>query len=141
MNSNCIAGCLDAEAPVEVISFAKLLQWAEADAEFLKRVSMKEKTQTQTQTQTQTETGRSPFDSQSSTPVDHESYASSPSPRQRYLRSYTFLRKKETVADKTKKWFKETTTKRRSDTGSCSFLEGVFKFLFACVVKVDVHEH
>ncbi|KAE7999862.1 hypothetical protein FH972_004251 [Carpinus fangiana] len=133
MSTNCIAGCLDAEAPVKVISFAKLLQWAEADAEFLKRVSMKEKTETQT--------GRSLFDSQSSTPVDHESYASSPSPRQRYLRSYTFLRKKETVADKTKKWFKETTTKRRSDTGSCSFLEGVFRFLFACVVKVDVHEH
>ncbi|XP_059456438.1 uncharacterized protein LOC132186477 [Corylus avellana] len=135
MNSNCIAGCLDAEAPVKVIRFAKLLQWAEADAEFLKRVSMKEKRETQT--------GRSPLiNSQSSDPVGHESYASSP--RQRYLRSYTFRRKKETVADKTKKWLKavNTESKRRSDiSGSCSFLKGVFKFLLVCVIEVDVHEH
>jgi hypothetical protein len=134
MNSSCIAGCLDAQTPVK-LSFVKLCQWVKAEASLLKRVSMNEKRET---------TGPSPLNFKSH-PVYHGSYASNP--RQRYLRSYTFCRK-ETVAEKTKKWLKETTKKntesksRSGSSGSCSFLEGVFiKFLFLCVAEVDVHEH
>jgi len=134
MNSSCIAGCLDAQTPVK-LSFVKLCQWVKAEASLLKRVSMNEKRETAGTP--------SPFKTQSR-PVCHGSYASSP--RQRYLRSYTFVRK-ETVVEKTKKWLKETTKKNTesksrsgSRTGSCSFLEGVFKFLFLCVAEVDVHD-
>ena len=135
MNSNCIAaGCLDAQTPIK-ISFVKLYQWPESDAEFLKRkVSMnKEK-----------EKGSLSSLVNSESCVYHESYVSR---RQRYLRSYTFS-KKETVAEKTKKWLMENNQKVKMESkhnksgtaSSCSFLDCVFKLLFSCVGEVDVHE-
>uniref|UniRef100_A0A7N2LYV6 Uncharacterized protein n=1 Tax=Quercus lobata TaxID=97700 RepID=A0A7N2LYV6_QUELO len=135
MNSSCIvAGCLDAQTPIK-ISFVKLYQWPESDAEFLKRkVSMnKEK-----------EKGSLSSLVNSESCVYHESYVSR---RQRYLRSYTFS-KKETVAEKTKKWLMENNQKVKMESkhnksgtaSSCSFLDCVFKLLFSCVGEVDVHE-
>ena len=81
MNSSCIAaGCLDAQTPIK-ISFVKLYQWPESDAEFLKRkVSMINK---------EKEKGLSSLVNSESY-VYHESYVSR---RQRYLRSYTFSKK------------------------------------------------
>ncbi|KAF8410626.1 hypothetical protein HHK36_003158 [Tetracentron sinense] len=105
MNSSCVAGCLDAETPVK-ISFKKLYQWPEADAEFLRLMSMNE--------------DESSSYSSFIRPSYHESYAS----RQRYLRSYTFC-KKETIEERSKKWFNEKQkmmkkSKDRSGGGSCS---------------------
>ncbi|KAL4645411.1 hypothetical protein ACB092_02G233400 [Castanea dentata] len=112
MNSNCIAtSCLDAQTQIKT-SFMELYQWPESDAEFLKRKN-------------------------SESCVYHESYVSR---RQRYLRSYTFS-KKETVAEKTKKWLMENNqkvkveSKHKSGTASsCSFLDCVFKLrsVFMC---------
>lgn len=115
MNPSCLAGCLDVETPVKV-SFMKLYQWPEADAEFLRMLS-------------------------STKSMCHDNYVS----RQRYLRSYTFSRK-ESFPDRTKKWFKEKQKMKKnkptdmSVNGSCSFLNAVFNFMFRCVAKVDVHE-
>ncbi|KAK4584447.1 hypothetical protein RGQ29_022250 [Quercus rubra] len=111
MNSNWIAaGCLDAQTQIKT-SFVKLYQWPESDIEFLKRKNSK-------------------------SCVCHESYVSR---RQRHLRSYTFS-KKETVAEKTKKWLTQNNlkgkmeSKHKSGTASCSFLDCVFKlrFVFMC---------
>jgi hypothetical protein len=128
MSSICIAGgCLDAHAPVNN-SFVKLYQWPESDAEFLRKVSMEKKR----------EKGllSSLIDNDSEKYSYHESYVS----RQRFLRSYTFSKKKETAAEKTKKWLKEKQNNSGS-SGSCnSFLHYVFKFLFLCVAEVDVQE-
>ncbi|XP_010254983.1 PREDICTED: uncharacterized protein LOC104595788 [Nelumbo nucifera] len=124
MNSSCAAGCLDDAQPPIKISFMKLYQWPQADAEFLKLISMNEQ------------------NSSSGRRSVHDSFIS----RQRYLRSYTFC-KNETVADKTKKWVKakekmkrKAKDRRSAGTSSCSVFEVVFKLLFSCVVKVDVLE-
>ncbi|XP_041001269.1 uncharacterized protein LOC121247004 [Juglans microcarpa x Juglans regia] len=142
ISSSCVGGCLDAQDPVKV-SFVRLYKWPEADAEFLRNLSMKyEKTSSET-------TGlrrHSPFNT-SGAYVYHESFAS----RQRYLRSYTFS-KKETLTEKTKRWLKEkqkavlvksTKCKNKlshgSINGSCnSFLGGVFNVLLFCVATLDV---
>ncbi|CAK9158734.1 unnamed protein product [Ilex paraguariensis] len=129
MSSSCIAGCLDAQAPVE-LSLVKLHQWAQADREFLRMVTMNR--------DTQSSSSSSPI---LSSPSRGKSYAC----RQRYLRSYTFS-KKESPAQRTKKWLTEKKKQKKensnggSGTGSCSFLDVVFKLLFVCVAKVDVHE-
>ena len=103
MNSNCIAaGCLDAQTQIKT-SFVKLYQWPESDTEFLKRkVSMINK---------EKEKGLSSLVNSKSC-VCHESYVSR---RQRHLRSYTFS-KKETVAEKTKKWLTENNLKGKMES-------------------------
>ncbi|KAK9285065.1 hypothetical protein L1049_024250 [Liquidambar formosana] len=130
MKSSCIAGCVDAQNPVKV-SLMKLHRWAEADAEFLRLVSISKDKE-------------SSSPNPAATPTRYESSIAS---RQRYLRSYTFSKQEEkSVAQRTIKWFKEKpkTTRsasknRTSARGSCTFLDAVFNFLFTCVAKVDVH--
>ncbi|XP_058080748.1 uncharacterized protein LOC131228930 [Magnolia sinica] len=118
MNRSC-GGCLDAESPIR-ISFKKLHQWPESEAEFLKLIANKE----------------------NSKPC-HERYSS----RQKYLRSYTFSRK-QTLAEKTRRWFLKTknikeTKERKMGCGVikesfCSGFGAVFNNLFACIATVDV---
>ncbi|XP_008813265.2 uncharacterized protein LOC103723947 [Phoenix dactylifera] len=123
MSSGCIAGrCLEARAPTKV-GFVRLNKWAESDAEFLKLKAEKESSGSSTR-----QTWR-------------ESYTC----RQRYLRSYTFS-KKETVAERTKKWFeekkgKERRKRTRSVGGASCFGSGAaVDCLFSCVVSIDVAE-
>nr|DAD18761.1 TPA_asm: hypothetical protein HUJ06_020224 [Nelumbo nucifera] len=69
MNSSCSAGCLDdAQAPIKMSSM-KLYQWPQADAEFLKLISMNEQ------------------NSSSGRRSVHDSFIS----RQRYLQKLHFL--------------------------------------------------
>ncbi|XP_031481176.1 uncharacterized protein LOC116251198 [Nymphaea colorata] len=144
MNTRCVSGCLqDVEAPIRV-SFMKLYQWPHSDAEFLKLISARE----------EKSTGGNPRASWKG----RESYAS----RQMYLRSYTFCRKEETVAEKTRKWLSEKKkmkgrkekrkggpmevvavvkrVKDKSVSGVYSVFEVVFECLFSCMARVDVVE-
>ncbi|KAF3778999.1 hypothetical protein EJ110_NYTH33979 [Nymphaea thermarum] len=142
MNTRCVSGCLqDVEAPIRV-SFMKLYQWPQSDAEFLKLISAREEKSTGGNSRASWR-GR-------------ESYAS----RQMYLRSYTFCRKEETVAEKTRKWLSEKKkmkvakrktgpmevvavvkrVKDKSVSGVCSVFEVVFECLFSCMARVDVVE-
>lgn len=136
MKSSCIECCLDVQTPVKV-SFTKLHEWAQADKEFLRKLTIDD-----------TNTSSS---SSSSVIVRSSNCQQSYAYRQRYLRSYTFSRK-ESAAQRTKKWlkdhkhkFKDNNNSKQEDrfiststSGSCSFIHVVFKFLFLCVAKVDV---
>ncbi|KAK9108774.1 hypothetical protein Sjap_016834 [Stephania japonica] len=146
MKTSCSgAGCIDAQVPIK-ISFTKLYQWPEADAEFVKLMSKNEAEGPSNSSQTRS----SSFSSSSrnwSYISCHESYVC----RQRYLRSYTFTTRKETVAERGKKWFKERKNVRkrginkdRCGDGVCytctSGLGFIFRFFLSCMAKVDVHE-
>ncbi|XAR73918.1 hypothetical protein NMG60_11008043 [Bertholletia excelsa] len=129
MNSSCIAGCLDVEAPVEK-RFMRMYLWAQADKEFLRMLSMYKDGGESVSSSCPTPT---PSPARAPTSCDH---------RQRYLRSYTFSRK-QTTAERTKKWLnqKKINSKVHNPARrSCSLVDVVFKFLFVCVAKVDVHE-
>ncbi|CAN6447984.1 unnamed protein product [Victoria cruziana] len=143
MNTRCISGCLqDVEAPIRV-SFMKLYQWPQSDAEFVRLIGMRQEKSTGSNSRASWR--------------GHESYAS----RQMYLRSYTFCKKEETVAGKTRKWLSDKKTKvakerrksgpmevvavvkrvnDKSLSGVCSLFETVFECLFSCMARVDVVE-
>jgi hypothetical protein len=142
MNSNmslslsCVAGCLDAEAPVR-FSFLSLYQWPDSDAEFVRILGMKEDHRLI----------KKPMRA-----YNESIYAC----RQMYLRSYTFS-KKETVAEKTKKCYERAKRKikilrpkrimsllrklrARSLEAFYAFLSAVFHWLLACTTSVDVKQ-
>ncbi|XP_030529643.1 uncharacterized protein LOC115740305 [Rhodamnia argentea] len=144
MNTNCI-DCIDVQNPLKISkALVKHRQWAESDARFLRMISASARDGA-------VGGGRDPF-------VD--GYVC----RQRFLRSYKFSQKEETVAQRTKKWLrgakqsaaaqstskeegknenkgkKKNKKKKSIGDGSCSFLEAVFNFLFLCVAKVDVDD-
>ncbi|KAI6695335.1 hypothetical protein NL676_023045 [Syzygium grande] len=145
MNTNCI-DCIDVQNPVKMSkALAKHRRWAESDARFLRMITAGSRDDAAV--------GDDPG-------VDVDGYAC----RQRFLRSYKFSQKEETVAQRTKKWLRakqggaaerpaskeegrnesegrKRRRKRKSNgDGSCSFLEAVFNFLFLCVAKVDVDD-
>ncbi|GMP31643.1 hypothetical protein CsSME_00005777 [Camellia sinensis var. sinensis] len=162
INKSCIEGCiLDVQSPLPLEKrHMKLYQWAQADKEFL-RLLTKNKQEEGSSSSSSAPSPSPSFSSSSSSssppplgyarpPTNlHESYAW----RQRYLRSYTFSTKKQTTAAKTKKWLSakkknylikpnnDPKVKKVSENGSCSFIDALFKFVFLCVAKVDVHEN
>ncbi|KAK3416095.1 hypothetical protein EUGRSUZ_H01927 [Eucalyptus grandis] len=142
MNTNCI-DCIDVQNPAKISqALSKRRRWAESDAVYLKMIS-------------ESSRDGAVGGGGGCAPVD-EGYAR----RQRFLRSYKFSQEEETVAQKTKKWFKakrggvtarstpkkegkndsEDKKRKGNGDGSCSFLEAVFNFLFLCVAKVDVDD-
>ncbi|KAF8015511.1 hypothetical protein BT93_H1126 [Corymbia citriodora subsp. variegata] len=144
MNTNCI-DCIDVQNPVKISqALVKYRQWAESDAAYLRMISARS-----SRDGAGGGGGGGPV-------VDR--YAC----RQRFLRSYKFSQEEETVAQRTKKWFRAKRSgtvqstpkkagknesrdqkkkkKKRNGDGSCSFLEAVFNFLFLCVAKVDVDD-
>ncbi|RZC55141.1 hypothetical protein C5167_013994 [Papaver somniferum] len=154
MKSSCVKSCIDVTNPVSV-SFKKNYRWPESDAEFLSKLITTKNAET-----SPCSSSSSSSSANGSKPMVSNFYESSVC-RQRYLRSYTFS-KKETVTEKTKKWFfikaekvkkscmikkklsslsllKEDNNKNsRSDDNFCKC---IFKFVFNCLVVVDVHEY
>ncbi|KAK9136414.1 hypothetical protein Syun_015744 [Stephania yunnanensis] len=138
------AGCVDAQVPIK-ISFTKLYRWPEADAEFVKLMSKKE-AEGPPINSSHTRSSTFSYSSRNWSYMScHESYVC----RQRYLRSYTFSTRKETVAERGKKWFKERRNVRKRATCTCgdgvcytctSGLGFIFRFFLSCMAKVDVHE-
>ncbi|KAL4180459.1 hypothetical protein AMTRI_Chr13g92170 [Amborella trichopoda] len=115
MNSSCVSGCLEAQAPIKV-SFVKLYQWPQADAEFVKLIAQ----------------NKASFAGKRRENGSHESFAC----RQKYLRSYTFS-KKESLRERTKKWFLE----RKEMMREIRVFEVIFDCLFSCIARVDVIEY
>ncbi|KAG1341797.1 Sulfate transporter 1.2 [Cocos nucifera] len=112
------SGCLEAQAPTKA-GFVRLSKRAESDAEFLKLMAEKENSGSSTRR------------------IWRESYTS----RQRYLRSYTFSKKK-TVAERTKKKKRKERRKRTRSVGdaSCVGSGTIVDCLLFCVVRIDVVE-
>ncbi|XP_030462627.1 uncharacterized protein LOC115682528 [Syzygium oleosum] len=96
MNTNCI-DCMEVQNPGRIsMALVKHCQWAESDARFLRTICASSREEAVV--------GDDPV-------VD--GYAC----RQRFLRSYKFSRKEETVARRTKRWWR---VKRSTATGSSS---------------------
>lgn len=89
MNSSCVAGCLDAQAPIRA-TFRSIHRWPDSEAEFVRIMSFRE----------------------TDCPKEHKEFDGYTS-RQMFLRSYTFSRK-ETVPQKTKKCFGKVKEKMSS---------------------------
>lgn len=137
LHTSCI-DCIDVQNPVQR-SVLRQRRWAEADAEFLKWMKTNASTQ-----------------SSSSAICDKPEIYGGFASRQKYLRSYTFSKRK-SATKKAKGWvlFKEkagsdkagekmekapVASSSSSDQRPCSVLEAVLSFLFMCMVKVEVDQ-
>ncbi|MQL77040.1 hypothetical protein Taro_009440 [Colocasia esculenta] len=131
VGSGCMGGsCLDVQAPARACTL-KLYRWAESDAEFLKLLS----------TAGKESSGPSPTPPPTSLCQSQLIFC-----RQKFLRSYTFSKKEISRGERARRWLqrKEKDLKKeckgRSVTvrASCS---NAIRYLFSCMVRVDVVEH
>ncbi|KAL9246010.1 hypothetical protein vseg_019594 [Gypsophila vaccaria] len=139
MNTNCVKNCIiDAETPIKV-NFFSIYEWPHSDAEFLKEIAKKNDGKDYTIS----------IPSLSPSSSYHETFAY----RQRYLRSYTFSKKEESAAEKTRNWFrvrffvekepKVVTLNKKSNKDRqvkriiwSGLLEFKLRIFFSCLVKV-----
>ncbi|KAK7336999.1 hypothetical protein VNO77_17555 [Canavalia gladiata] len=135
--SNCINDARDPRVPVRA-TYVNLYKWPESDAEFVRSVSCNREKGSQM--------------------YGHPRVVDSISCRQMYLRSYTFSREEENVAENTHKCFgrvkvKKSGNKTKPEVGtgktkcliwskakevSCSALFRIFKRVLSCSASVDV---
>ncbi|KAI6695333.1 hypothetical protein NL676_023043 [Syzygium grande] len=140
MNTNCI-DCMEVEKPGRIsMALVKHCQWAESDARFLRMICAS---------------------SREEAVVGEDLVVDGYACRQRFLRSYKFSRKEETVARRTRRWWRvkrstATGRHRRRGTGRRGqgqegeeqqwrrFLivcqEVVFHFPFPCAAKADADD-
>lgn len=146
LSTTCL-DCVDVQSPIQRPA-PRQRRWAEADAEFLKWVK----------TVNASNEGGLLSRLASSEICDKPEIYGGFASRQKYLRSYTFSKGEGTVAKKTRRWMqprervgsdratgersRKTVVVMRRSSGSgrrpCSVLDTVLRFLFLCVVKVEV---
>ncbi|KAK2657316.1 hypothetical protein Ddye_010368 [Dipteronia dyeriana] len=152
-----VKGCIDVYDPVKV---KRLQEWAESDARFLIKLSMKKDNdhQTKMMMKSDQEEGLGYFRLVSSSSERSLETPDRFAVRQRYLRSYTFVKEEEENSkESTKKKIinklilknKKINNNNNNNNikaagkkieGTCSSLvRHCFKFMLSCVAQVDVH--